>query len=184
MKLDWSAMLASSDAAPVEAAESGCNRTRSGYRLQKAVTEIDSQAIDSKVIEEICTRVTAVTATFEEPKGNASSAPEKTSGGGGLCALAPANRTATRRPVLDYRLTDHANNGGRIIGALGDVLADLVRDLRERYGDRLDWVDVREQFEERAAVVEYDGGQPREQAERIAADEVRKTVERQQGCRG
>ena len=178
MKLDWSAMLASSDAAPVEAAESGCNRTRSGYRLQKAVTEIDSQTIDSKEIEEACNRVTAVTATFEEPKGNASSAPEETSGGGGLCALAPANRTAPRRPVLDYRLTDSANNGGRIIGAPGDELADLVRDLRERYGDRLDWIDVREQFEERAAVVEYDGGQPREQAERIAADEVRATMER------
>ncbi|MGL6080635.1 hypothetical protein [Methyloversatilis discipulorum] len=178
MKLDWSAMLASSDAAPVEAADSGCNRTRSGYRLQEAVTETDSQAIDSKDIEEVCNRVTAVTATFEEPKGNASSSLEKAPGGGGLCALAPANRTATHRPVLDYRLTDHANNGGRIIGAPGDVLADLVRDLRERYGDRLDWIDVREQFEERAAVVEYDGGQPREQAERIAADEVRATMER------
>lgn len=178
MKLDWSAMLASSDAAPVEAADSGCNRTRSGYRLQEAVTETDSQAIDSKALEEVCNRVTAVTATFEEPKGNASSAPEKTSGGGGLCALAPANRTATRRPVLDYRLTDSANIAGRIIGAPGDELADLVRDLRERYGDRLDWIDVREQFEERAAVVEYDGGQPREQAERIAADEVRATMER------
>lgn len=178
MKLDWSAMLASSDAAPVEAADSGCNRTRSGYRLQEVVTETDSQAIDSKDIEEVCNRVTAVTATFEEPKGNASSSLEKAPGGGGLCALAPANRTATHRPVLDYRLTDHANNGGRIIGAPGDVLADLVRDLRERYGDRLDWIDVREQFEERAAVVEYDGGQPREQAERIAADEVRATMER------
>jgi hypothetical protein len=178
MKLDWSAMLASSDAAPVEASHSGCNRTRSGYRLQKAVTETDPQSIDSKANEEFCNRVTAVTATFEEPKGNASSALEKAPGGGGLGALAPANRTVTRRPVLDYRLTDHANNGGRMIGAPGDVLADLVRDLRERYGDRLDWVDVREQFEERAAVVEYDGGQPREQAERIAADEVRATMER------
>lgn len=176
MKLDWSAMLASSDAAPVEAAESGCNRTRSGYRLQKAVTEIESQAIDSKSIEETCTRVTAVTVTFEEPKGNASSAPEKTPGDGGLCAFAPAKKAAIRRPVLDYRLTDHENNGGRIIGAPGDALADLVRDLRERYGDRLDWMAVREQFEERAAVVEYDGGQPREQAERIAANEVRKAV--------
>lgn len=178
MKLDWSAMLASSDAAPVEAADSGCNRTRSGYRLQEAVTETESQTIDSKALEEVCNRVTAVTATFEEPKGNASSALEKAPGGGGLCALAPTNRTATHRPVLDYRLTDHANNGGRIIGAPGDVLADLVRDLRERYGDRLDCVDVRELFEERAAVVEYDGGQPREQAERIAADEVRATMER------
>ncbi len=65
-----------------------------------------------------------------------------------------------------------------MIGAPGDELADLVRDLRERYGDRLDWIDVREQFEERAAVVEYDGGHPREQAERIAADEVRATMER------
>lgn len=184
MKLDWSAMLAGSDPAPVETADSGCNRTRSGYRLQKAVTETDSQAIDSKEIEEVCNRVTAVTATFEEPKGNASRPPEETPGGGGMCALAPANRTATHRPVLDYRLTDNANNGGRIIGAPGDELADLMRDLRERYGDRLDWIDVREQFEERAAVVEYDGGQPREQAERFAADEVRKAVERQQGCRG
>lgn len=178
MKLDWSAMLAGSNPAPDDSANSGCNRTRSGYRLQEAVTEIGTQGIDSKGDEESCNRVTAVTATFEEPKGNASNAPEKTPGGDGLCAFAPAKKAAIRRPVLDYRLTDQENNGGRIIGAPGDALADLVRDLRERYGDRLDWMAVREQFEERAAVVEYDGGQPRKQAERIAADEVRATIER------
>ena len=143
------------------------------------VTEPDAQETDSKWNVEECNHVTTVTTDFEHRKAIASRAPESAPGGGGLCSFAPETKAAISRPILDYALTDQDNSGGRMVGAPGDVLADLVRDLRERYGARLDWVAVHEQFEERAAVVEYDGGQPRELAERMAADEVRVTVERQ-----
>lgn len=177
MQLDWAAILAG-DAPATNTADGTCNRERTGYRVQEAVTEKTTQANDSKGNRNFCNRVTAVTVDFEHPKATAPRAPENAPGDGGLRSFAPETKTAISRPILDYGLTDRDNSSGRMVGAPGDVLADLVRDLRERYGARLDWVAVHEQFEERAAVVEYDGGQPRELAEQMAADEVRATVER------
>ncbi len=65
--------------------------------------------------------------------------------------------------------------GGTVIdpdGALSDIEA-----LEETYGDRLDWDDLREYFEERAGILEFEGKLERAEAERIAADSVRAIVE-------
>ena len=60
-----------------------------------------------------------------------------------------------------------------------DGLASAVRDLVERYGARLDVVDLLERVEERAAVMEFDGGISRREAEGTAMGEVRAFVERE-----
>lgn len=49
--------------------------------------------------------------------------------------------------------------------------------LRQTYGDRLDWDDLLEAFEERAGIAEFEGNETRQAAELIAADAVRKIVE-------
>lgn len=171
MQIDWAAMLASEGqkSRTVEA-DMGRNRVGTGYVVRNAVTNSTPQGIDSYQQTKSCNRVTAVTATFEEPKGNASSAPEKTPGGGGLSVFAPAKKAAIRRPVLDYGLNDHENNGGRMIGAPGDVLADLVRDLRARYGERLAWITAGALTCAPVPMVECDG----DRLERIRTDEERR----------
>lgn len=173
--LDWAAMLAS-DKPTDKAPDDACNHSESGYKVREVVTENASQDIDSKRNVEACNHVTTVTTVFERPKGSESKAREETPGGGGLTSHAPETKAACLRPVIDYGLTDQDSTGGRMVGAPGDVLADLVHDLRLRYGARLDWVAVREQFEERAAIMEFDGLRAREEAEAAAAEEVRNTV--------
>jgi len=41
---------------------------------------------------------------------------------------------ARRRAIARFRITD---GGGTVIGAEGDTIADLLADLRGRYGERL-----------------------------------------------
>jgi NADH dehydrogenase/NADH:ubiquinone oxidoreductase subunit G len=71
----------------------------------------------------------------------------------------------------------------KLIGAPGGTLIDpaglvsAVHALHETYGDRLDWHDLQEAFEERAAIAEFEGNETRQAAELIAADAVRKIVE-------
>ncbi len=78
--------------------------------------------------------------------------------------------------MIDYGLSDRPGMGGSIIGNSGDTLAELVADLRARYGDRLDWQAVREQSEERAAIMEFDAGMDRGAAEAAAAADTRRTI--------
>lgn len=173
--LDWAAMLAS-DKPTEKAPDDACNHSGSGYRVQEVVTEIAPQGIDSKGNAKACNHVTTVTTDFQCNGGSAMKARDETPGGGGWSSLAPETKAACERPVIDYGLTDQDSTGGRMVGAPGDVLADLVHDLRLRYGARLDWVAVREQFEERAAIMEFDGLRSRAEAEAAAAEEVRNTV--------
>jgi hypothetical protein len=71
----------------------------------------------------------------------------------------------------------------QIIGGSGGVIIDhsgsssAVHALHETYGDRLDWHDLMEAFEERAGILEFEGKLERAEAERIAADSVRAIVE-------
>ena len=65
--------------------------------------------------------------------------------------------------------------GGTIIDTDGPVSA--VQALQETFGDRLDWHDLLEAFEERAGIAEFEGNQTRAEAEAIAAEAVRKIVE-------
>ena len=64
----------------------------------------------------------------------------------------------------------------QIIGGSGGVIIDpsgsssAVHALHEIYSDRLDWHDLLEAFEERAAIAECDGNETRQAAELIAAD--------------
>lgn len=144
MQIDWASMLAdSAHAAPNDAANDVCNRTCTGYRVQKPVTKNDSQGTDLNRNKNYVTDVTAVTATFQRQRATALGDRRRTPGGGDLCSLAPAKKAAIHRPVLDYGLTDQINNGGRMIGAPGDAPTDLMIDLQERYGARLNWVIVR-----------------------------------------
>jgi len=75
------------------------------------------------------------------------------------------------RTALPFRLRDDGDTGGVIIDP--DGLASAVRDLVERYGARLDVADLLERVEERAAVMEFDGGLSRGEAERAAISELR-----------
>jgi hypothetical protein len=70
----------------------------------------------------------------------------------------------------------------RLIGAPGGTVIDpdgpvsAVKVLFDTYGDRLDWDDLLEAFEERAGIAEFEGNETRQAAELIAADAVRKIV--------
>ena len=68
-----------------------------------------------------------------------------------------------------------AGGGGTVIDPDGPSSA--VKALHETYGDRLDWDDLLEHFEERAGILEFEGKLERAEAERIAADSVRAIVE-------
>ncbi len=71
----------------------------------------------------------------------------------------------------------------RLIGAPGGTVIDpdgpvsAVKVLFDTYGDRLDWDDLLEQFEERAGILEFDGGLSRGEAESLAAEAVKRIVE-------
>lgn len=65
--------------------------------------------------------------------------------------------------------------GGTIINTDGPVSA--VQSLQETFGDRLDWGDLLEAFEERAGIAEFEGNMIRAEAETLAAESVRRIVE-------
>lgn len=67
-----------------------------------------------------------------------------------------------------------AGGGGTIIDTDGPVSA--VQALQETFGDRLDWDDLLEAFEERAGIAEFEGNMSRAEAETLAADAVRRIV--------
>ena len=65
--------------------------------------------------------------------------------------------------------------GGTVIDPDGPVSADKV--LFDTYGDRLDWDDLMEAFEERAGIAEFKGSMSRAEAETLAAEAVKRIVE-------
>lgn len=71
----------------------------------------------------------------------------------------------------------------RLIGAPGGTVIDpdgpvsVVKVLQETYGDRMDWDDLQEAFEERAGIAEFEGNMSRAEAETLAAESVRRIVE-------
>lgn len=65
--------------------------------------------------------------------------------------------------------------GGTIIDTEGPVSA--VQALQETFGDRMDWGDLLESFEERAGIAEFEGNMSRAEAEALAAEAVRRIVE-------
>lgn len=75
----------------------------------------------------------------------------------------------------------------RLIGAPGGTLIDpagpvsAVEALHETYGDRTDWHDLLEAFEERASIAEFDGNETRQAVELIAAEAVKKIIKRRDG---
>ena len=75
----------------------------------------------------------------------------------------------------------------RLIGAPGGTLIDpdgpvsAVKVLHDTYGDRMDWGDLLEAFEERAGIAEFEGNETRQAAELIAAEAVKKIIKRRDG---
>lgn len=65
--------------------------------------------------------------------------------------------------------------GGTIIDT--EVPVSAVYALQESFGDRLDWDDLLEAFEERAGIAEFEGDMSRAEAEAIAAEAVKRIVE-------
>ena len=67
------------------------------------------------------------------------------------------------------------SGGGTIIDTDGPVSA--VQALHETFGDRMDWDDLLEAFEERAGIAEFEGSMSRAEAETLAAEAVKRIVE-------
>ena len=71
----------------------------------------------------------------------------------------------------------------RLIGAPGGTVIDpdgpvpAVKVLFDTYGDRLDWDDLMEAFEERAGIAEFKGSMSRAEAETLATEAVKRIVE-------
>lgn len=65
--------------------------------------------------------------------------------------------------------------GGTVIDPDGPV--SVVKVLFDTYGDRLDWDDLLEAFEERAGIAEFEGDMRCAEAEGLAAEAVRRIVE-------
>lgn len=65
--------------------------------------------------------------------------------------------------------------GGTLIDPDGPVSA--VEVLHQTYGDRLDWDDLLEHFEERSGIAEFEGKLDRAEAESLALESVRRIVE-------
>ena len=165
--IDWAAMI---QAAPRdESAIVPCSREPSGNRTAATGTGDALQPIEPGWNSKKCSRVPTVPAALKEARVKHESDPEPAGGCGADDFRAEVSARATRRPVIDYRLTDPHGAGGSLIGNIGDTFEVLVADLRARYGDRLDWLAVREQFEERAAIMEFDARMSRPAAESAAA---------------
>ncbi|NDV11706.1 hypothetical protein [Crenobacter caeni] len=87
-------------------------------------------------------------------------------------ALAPANDPippSPIRPTIRFRLgaTSGGNTGGTVIG---DDLPEMVRELVERYGSRLDLDDLQERAAERFAIAAESSTDA--EAQRIAMAEI------------
>lgn len=80
----------------------------------------------------------------------------------------------TAPAVIRFRLSDHPRAGGIVIDPAGDADA-LVVDLQSRYRHRLGPLEIRERFEERAAIHEFEARMPRHQAEALALQQIIKT---------
>ena len=71
----------------------------------------------------------------------------------------------------------------RLIGAPGGTVIDpdgpvsAVKVLFDTYGDRLDWDDLLEAFEDRAGIAEFEGKLSRAEAETLATEAVKRIVE-------
>ena len=72
----------------------------------------------------------------------------------------------------------------KLVGAPGGTLVDpdgpvsAVEVLRQTYGDRLDWDDLLEAFEERAGIAEFEGKMDRQPAELQAMRDVENIIKR------
>lgn len=66
--------------------------------------------------------------------------------------------------------------GGTIIDTEGPVSS--VYALQETFGDRLDWDDLLESFEERAGIAEFEGKMDRQPAELQAMRDVENIIKR------
>ena len=72
----------------------------------------------------------------------------------------------------------------RLIGAPGGTVIDpdgpvsVVKVLFDTYGDRIDWDDLLEAFEERAGICEFMGQMDRQQAEIQALQDVENIIKR------
>ena len=69
--------------------------------------------------------------------------------------------------------------GGTVIDP--DCVLSAIEALEETYGDRLDWDDLLEYFDERASIAEFEGQMKRAEAEALAAEEVKKLIDRRAG---
>ncbi|MEC5397933.1 hypothetical protein [Uliginosibacterium sp. H1] len=77
------------------------------------------------------------------------------------------------RPTLHYRLKGEAGgSGGTVIGKPSDSLADLLTELQQRYGSRLDVESVHEAFDERAGIMQFEAGLGVVEAEQKAAEDI------------
>lgn len=170
--LDWSALIKPLDDA-AKSNEDACNP-------EAVVTDayaVTHQAVEYKGQSGTCNHVTTKTTKTEERGGSPISEADHLPGGeccGDVRASIHTQGQSLARPSLPYRLRDTRNNAGLVIGELGDTLADLLHDLTQRYGERLDLNSIREAFEERAAIMEFDAGMSRSDAEQAAADELRR----------
>ncbi len=141
--IDWAALIR--PASPGEYAGTDCSRESNGNKSRVTGTDDGPQALDCNSVSEKCSRVPAVPAVFEDVQATPESDPVPVGGRGADDLRADVSGIAGRRLVIDYGLSDRPGIGGSIIGNSGDTLAELVADLRSRYGDRLDWHEVRDQ---------------------------------------
>ena len=162
---DWQALIRPVPVTPCDVVTAPC-----------VVTEKAIQAIESKQSEAGCNHVTTVSTQSKGEAGSHVLGPDQLPGGEWCGTDRASTNTQTPDPTratLHYRLHDERKGTASIVGAPGDTLADLLHDLVQRYGPRLDLESVRETFEERAAIMEFDAGMSRTEAERAAAGDVR-----------
>ena len=88
----------------------------------------------------------------------------------------PPESDLQMRSVVPFRLQD--GRGGVVIDPQGPLSA--LRDLIERYGGRLDLDDLQERFEERAAIMQFDGGLNQRQAEQEALELIQRLLQTNQ----
>lgn len=77
------------------------------------------------------------------------------------------------RAAIPFRLAN--GQGGVLIDPFGPLSA--MRDLIDRYGARLDLEDLHERFEERAAIMQFDGGLTQQEAEQEALALIRRLLQ-------
>jgi len=167
--LDWASLIAEKQADR----QKSLVTTVDGY--QSVVTETNTQPIDYKQDTFSVTKIPGFISEKQYVCADTVQAHISAPGGGGVrqeSAMGIHPAKSISRPVLHYRLHDASNAMGSVIGELGDTLDDLLSDLRSRYGDRLDEESVREAFEERAAIMEFEAGMNRPEAEHAALADV------------